>query len=284
MLIDAHQHFWSLARGDYDWLTPDLPALYRNFLPADLQPMLSDHLIDGTVAVQAAPTIAETEYLLALADINPWIMGVVGWVDFEAGNAVAQIERLARHPRLVGLRPMLQDIARHDWILDAALAAPLGAMIDAGLIFDALIRPVHLSSVDVLAARYPALTIVVDHAAKPAIGEPTRFDDWLAGITALGRHANVHCKLSGLMTEAPANADRAMLQPYVDALIASFGPRRLLWGSDWPVVLLAGDYARWLSITGDLLAGAALDHASIAAIRGGNACRIYKLTNEDDAV
>lgn len=282
MLIDAHQHFWSLARSDYDWLTPDLNVLYRDFLPADLVPMLSDNRIDGTVAVQAAATIAETEYLLSLADTNPWIRGVVGWVDFEADDAVAQIERLARHPRLVGLRPMLQDMARHDWIIDAARAAPLAAMIDAGLVFDALIRPVHLASIDTLAARFPALIIVVDHGAKPVIGDPTRFDHWHAGITALSRHANVHCKLSGLMTEAPANVDRTRLQPYLDALIASFGPRRLLWGSDWPVVLLAGDYARWLSITGDLLAGAALDHASIAAIRGGNACRIYKLTNEDD--
>lgn len=280
MIIDAHQHFWSLARGDYDWLTPDLATLYSDFLPADLAPLLSDNRIDGTVAVQAAATIAETEYLLALADANPWIRGVVGWVDFEAYDAVAQIERLARHHRLVGLRPMLQDIARNDWILDTARVAPLAAMIDAGLVFDALIRSAHLASIDTLAARYPLLTIVIDHAAKPMIGDPTRFDHWRAGIAALGRHANVHCKLSGLMTEAPPNADRAMLQPYVDALIASFGPRRLLWGSDWPVVLMAGDYARWLAITGDLLA--ALDCASIAEIRGGNACRIYKLTSEDN--
>lgn len=282
MLIDAHQHLWSLERGDYGWLTQDLTILYRDFLPADLAPLLSENSIDGTVVVQAAATIAETEYLLALADANPWIRGVVGWVDFEADDAVAQIERLARHRRLVGLRPMLQDIARDDWILDADRAAQLTAMVDTGLVFDALIRPAHLASIESLAARYPELTIVIDHAAKPMIGDPTRFDHWHAAIVSLGRHTKVHCKLSGLLTEAPPNADRSMLQPYVDALISSFGTSRLLWGSDWPVVLMAGGYARWLTITGDLLA--ALDHASIEAIRGGNACRVYKLTNEDNTL
>jgi L-fuconolactonase len=279
MIIDAHQHFWALQRGDYDWLTSDLDILYSDFLPVDLKPILSDNRIHGTVAVQAAPTIAETEYLLALADGNPWIKGVVGWVDFEADDVVTHIARLARHPRLVGLRPMLQDIARHDWILDAARVTPLAAMVDAGLVFDALIRPVHLASIDALAKRFPALTIVIDHAAKPVIGDPAHFDDWREGIAALGRHANVHCKLSGLMTEAPANVDCAMLQPYVDELIAHFGPRRLMWGSDWPVVLMAEGYARWLTITCDLLT--ALDHASITEIFGGNACRIYKLTHQD---
>lgn len=281
MRIDAHQHFWSLARGDYGWLTPDLPILYRDFLPADLAPLLKEHGIDGTIAVQAAPSIEETEYLLALAETVPWIRGVVGWIDFESNDAVEQIARLARHSKLVGLRPMLQDIARDDWILDTARAAPLAAMIDAGLAIDALIRPVHLVHIDALARRHPALTIVIDHAAKPAIGDTATFDYWRSGIAALGRHPNVHCKLSGLMTEAPARSETTTFESYVDALLVSFGPERLLWGSDWPVLLMAGSYGRWSAITDRLLS--TLDDRSIAAIRGGNACRIYKLARENRA-
>jgi L-fuconolactonase len=272
-VIDAHQHFWSLAREDYGWLTPDLAALYRDFLPADLHPLLAREGVDKTIAIQAAETVAETEFLLALADAHPWIAGVVGWIDFEAADAVERLGRLARHHRLVGIRPMLQDLRDAEWILADTRRPVLAAMAERGLVLDALIRPRHLSVIQRLAERQDALTIVVDHAAKPAIDDGASFASWRAGIGALALRGNVHCKISGLLTEAPAGATAAALQPYVDVLLEAFGPGRLLWGSDWPVLLLAGDYGHWSSMTDELLAS--LAPADIANIRGGNAARVY---------
>ncbi len=145
MIIDAHQHFWQLARGDYGWLTPELVPLYRDFMPDDLASLLSHNNIDGTILVQAAPTIAETKFLLEIADATPFVLGVVGWIDFSAPTAVKDIARLAQHPKLVGLRPMIQDIADDDWMLQADLTPAFEAMIDADLTFDALVLPRHLS-------------------------------------------------------------------------------------------------------------------------------------------
>lgn len=273
--IDAHQHFWSLARGDYDWLTPDLAPLHRDFGMADLLPLTAACAIDGTIAVQAAATLAETRFLLSLAEDEPRIRGVVGWIDLPAPDAVAQLAELAQHPRLIGIRPMLQDLPRDDWILDPDKTPAMDAIAGHGLVFDALIRPRHIPHVVTLAKRHPALSIVVDHAAKPAIGEHAGFDAWAAGIAALATLPNVACKLSGLLTEAPIGADAAMLRPYVDTLLGTFGADRLIWGSDWPVLLLASEYRDWSAMTDTLLAG--LDPMAQAAIRGGNACRIYKL-------
>ena len=271
-MIDAHQHFWRLARGDYGWLTPALAPIHRDFGPDDLAPILARHGIGRTILVQAAPTAAETGFLLAFAHATPYVAGVVGWVDFEARDAPDAVARLAADPRLVGLRPMVQDIADDDWLARPALAPVFEAMVAHGLVFDALVLPRHLPRLARVLERHPALAVVVDHGAKPRIRE-REIDSWRADMTTIATHPRAHCKLSGLVTEAPPNAGPDALLPYVDTLLGLFGADRLAWGSDWPVVNLAGGYDRWREISLAALAG--LSAAERAAVLGGTAERLY---------
>lgn len=273
MRIDAHQHFWRLNRGDYGWLTAELSPIYRDFGIDDLRPHLEAAGIEGTVLVQAAPTEAETEFLLALAaESRGLVKAVVGWVDFEASDAARRLERLARAPRLRGVRPMMQDIADTDWMLQPGLDPAFRAVVDLGLCFDALVQPRHLTNLRRLLDRYPALKLVIDHGAKPRIAGGER-QAWAADMRALARETPAWCKLSGLVTEASATWTMADIRPYADDLLECFGPARLIWGSDWPVVELGGGYERWWAATAALLGP--LDEASRERILGGNAARFY---------
>ena len=272
--IDAHQHFWRLARGDYDWLEPALVPLYRDFEPADLEPLLARAGIARTIAVQAAPTLAETRHLLALAQCTPWIAGVVGWIDFEAPRA---LDELARERKLVGLRPMLQDLADERWVLRAELRPAFEALERSGLAFDALARPQHLAALCELLERHPRLRVVIDHAAKPALREGSAWSGRARWHSDLRRLAATGCyvKLSGLLTEARPGAGADELAPCVETLFECFGPARVLWGSDWPVVLLAGDYEHWWELSLRLLRG--LSALEQERVLGGNAFDFYRL-------
>jgi len=272
MQIDSHQHFWNIARGDYHWMSPDLVPLYRDYGPDDLAPLISRHGIDRTILVQAAQTLAETEFMLDLAETAPFVAGVVGWAEFADRDAADRIAALARHPLLVGLRPMVQDIPDDDWLARADLAPAFRSLVEHGLVFDALVFPRHLSRLLVVADRHPDCAIVVDHGAKPGIRE-RRLDPWRADMAALAARPNTWCKLSGLVTEAAPDWRLEDLRPYVDHLLAVFGPERLLWGSDWPVVNLAGGYDRWRESAATLLRS--LSDADRAAVLGGNAARVY---------
>jgi len=271
MRIDAHHHVWTLARGDYAWLTPNAGPLYRDHEAAELRPLLAEARIDATILVQAAETDAETQHMLDCARRYDWIAGVVGWTDCAAPDSPARIAALAAEPKLVGLRPMLQDMAERDWILRPDVTRGVVALAETGLVFDALIRPDQIPVIAHLADRHPDLVIVIDHAAKPAIGGD--ISHWAASMRDLARRGNVHVKFSGLLTEAPAGADADILRPVADTLLAAFGAQRLLWGSDWPVLTLAADYARWL-VTSDMLLSS-LDNAAKAAVFGGNAASLY---------
>ncbi|MEO0478051.1 MAG: amidohydrolase family protein [Planctomycetota bacterium] len=279
MRIDAHQHIWSLARGDYGWLTPDLGVLYRDFNLEDLAPLLERHDIHHTVLVQAAPTVAETEFCLAAATRDSRIAGVVGWIDFGASDARPTLERLATHPKLKGIRPMIQDIEQDDWMLSESFAPVFEAMVRLDLCFDALVLPRHLPNLATLCARHPELKVVVDHGAKPRIrdhGTPQEnFSSWRRDLTVIARSTKAYCKLSGLVTEANADWGVDDLRPYFDVILAEFGPQRLLWGSDWPVVCLAGDYDRWWDATAELLKSLSTEDRD--AILGQNALRFYGL-------
>lgn len=276
MRIDAHQHYWRIGRNGHEWPGPDLPVIHRDFLPADLEPELARHGIARTVLVQSQPADADTEWLLDLAARTPSIGAVVGWADMHAPDAPARIAALARQPKLRGLRPMLQDLPP-EWILDAAAAPALAAMAEAGLVFDALIRPAHLSAIGELADRWPALAIVVDHGAKPAVAARA-LQPWAAQMRELAARPNVVCKLSGLATEAAPDWSPDDLAPYVRHLHACFGAERLLWGSDWPVLLLAGSYAGWFDAAGRLLPGITQEDRD--AIFGANAARIYRIEGD----
>lgn len=276
--IDAHQHFWKLERGDYRWLGPELAPLYRDFGPQDLAPLRARHGIDGSVAVQAADTLAETEFLLGLAERDPSVLGVVGWVDLEAPAAPDTLARLAEHPKLVGIRPMLQDLPDERWILRESVAPALRALVELDLAFDALVKPRHLPHLVTLVERHPDLRIVVDHGAKPDIAagpEWSGFSAWVSHLRTLGRQPLLHCKLSGLPTEARVDWHSKDLRPHVDALLGAFGPERMMWGSDWPVVELGGGYDRWTSVSQALV-----DHLNPAeqlALFGATAAGFYGL-------
>lgn len=272
--IDAHQHFWKLSRGDYGWLTPALAAIHRDFLPHDLLPLLKANGVEGTIAVQAAPSDAETDFLLALADSHPFIEGVVGWADFAARGAPERIAALARHPRLKGLRPMIQDLPDDAWMLRPDLAPAFRALIECGLVFDALVRERHLPALLALTERYPQMTVVIDHCAKPRIGAGA-FNGWAQAMRELSRGERVFCKLSGLVTEAGDGFSEATLRPYAELVLDAFGPERLIWGSDWPVCTLAAPYERWCRLTEALLAGC--PPSDRGRILGGNAAGIYAL-------
>lgn len=271
-MIDSHQHFWRIDRGDYGWLTPALAPIYRDFGPHDLAPILARHGIAQTILVQAAPTLDETRYLLQVARATPFVAGVVGWVDFDAADAADTIASIAVDPLLVGLRPMVHDIDDEDWLARRSLGPAFEAMVAHGLVFDALVRPQHLTPLVKVLERHPALPVVVDHAAKPRIGAGAN-DGWLRDLAAVAAHPQSACKLSGLLTEAPPGCAANTLRPYVDTLLALFGPGRLLWGSDWPVVELAGGYDRWWWLTHELLSP--LDAEARERILGANAARVY---------
>ena len=278
MRVDSHHHFWKIARGDYAWLTQkDFPALYRDFLATDLEPHLKACGIDKTILVQGAETIAETQFLLDIAHATPFVAGVVGWADFAARDAPDQIARLAQDKKLKSLRPMLQGLPQDDWILRPELADGLKALTQNGLRFDVLIFPRHLPVAAKFFARYPDLPCVIDHGAKPNIAHG-EIEPWKSQMRAIARDFPVFCKLSGLATEAAPGWTAATLKPYVEALIEIFGPGRLMWGSDWPVLNVAGDYPGWHAIAQELTAQLPLSDRD--EIFGGTAARFYGIAED----
>jgi L-fuconolactonase len=271
--IDAHQHFWNPARGDYGWLRAGLPT-YRTYGPADLAPHLRNCGFDGTVLVQAAPTLHETEYLLGIADATPFVCGVIGWIEFEAPESRNHMERLAKHPKLKGYRPMIQDLPDDDWMLQGKVRWAFEALHELGLVFDALVFPRHLENLLRLLQRHPSLVIVIDHGAKPNI-RVGRFRDWAVMMKRIAAETMAFCKLSGLATEARTDWTVEDLRPYVDHLLETFGPCRLIFGSDWPVATLVAHYEGWVAAVETLTSG--LSAAERAAIFGGTAVRVYRL-------
>lgn len=281
MRVDAHQHFWRPARGDYRWLRAGVPALApicRDIEPAELAPLLARHGVVKTVLVQAADSTAETDFLLDVARAHGFVAGVVGWVGLAREDAADTLARWAAEPLFKGVRPMLQDLPAADWIATAPHDAAVQALLAHGLRFDALVQPWHLEHLLRFVQRWPQLPVVVDHAAKPqlAAGWAAGWADaWRRGISALAALPNVCCKVSGLLTEAAPHAGLAQLRPVWDTLLESFGPQRLIWGSDWPVLNLAADYGRWVSLSERLIGE--LSPAEQRAVWHDNAVRFYAL-------
>ena len=240
---DAHQHFWRLDRGDYGWLCAgDLTtqALYRDYVPADLAPLMQAHGVTQTVLIQAADSEAETDYMLALADQHAWIGGVVGWVALSRPASSASLRRWAANGKFKGVRPMLQDLPQTDWIAQQPHADVVDTLTCLGLRMDALVRPQHLPALLTFVRRHPSLPIVIDHAAKPLLNATNlvSIHGWRRDMAALAAHRQVYCKFSGLMGAAPEQLRAVWLD-----LLRWFGPRRLMWGSDWPVLTLDVSYA-----------------------------------------
>ena len=270
--IDTHMHVWRLARGDYDWMTPDLGAIYRDFQIDDAWPAARTAGVSSVILVQAAATTAETDYLLSLADGDARVAGVVGWVDFEAADAGAEIARRAADPRMLGLRPMIADLPDPEWILRPAFSPLLQAMADHGLVFDGHARADLIPVMTRLADRHPALQIVLNHGGKPQIASGN-LAAWRDDLAALAQRPNVACKLSGLLTEAGNRTSDEALGDIAAHMRGCFGPDRIMWGSDWPVLNLAGDYAGWAAQSARLINRFFPDHQR--AVWAGNARRIY---------
>lgn len=277
-VIDAHQHFWSLATPGHEWPTPAEAAIHRDFGPSDLRAAAAERVpLASSVLVQSQPTDTDTDWMLALAAATPDIAAVVGWVDLASPDAPARIARLGAAPKLRSLRPMLQSIKDTDWLLRGELTPAIQAMVDHRLRLDALIQPRHLPMLARFAERWPALPIVIDHAAKPYAAQ-RELDPWRTDIAALA-DMGLWCKLSGLRTEQAAGQPAEALRPYVDHLLACFGDR-LMWGSDWPVLCLSGDsYCDWYE---DALRLTGLSGERQARLFAGAATQFYAL-GEDDA-
>jgi L-fuconolactonase len=272
MKIDAHQHFWSPARGDYGWMNgAGLEHLRKPFLPMDLAPHMAALGIERSVVVQAAPTVHETEYMLGLADATRSVAKVVGWVDFENRDDLRHLERLAKHPKFSGVRPMIQDLPDVNWMHRAEVQWGFDAIIDLDLTFDALGFPLHIEGFQRLFDRYPTMRTVIDHCLKPRIRDGA-FDLWAEGLAKIAATTPVFCKLSGLPTEAATGWTAETLKPYAQHIIAKFGASRVMWGSDWPVVELNGSYSSWYQATRELVDGADREW-----IFGGTAAAFYRI-------
>lgn len=279
MKIDSHQHFWQPARGDYDWIPKDNPVLSRAYRPSDLAPSLQRHGINGTVVVQAAATVYETEYMLGLADATPSIKGVVGWIDFEDPTHLAQLTRLSQHPKFLGVRPMIQDIPDVDWMLREDVQWAYRAIIDLDLTFDALGFPQHLINFAKLMSRYPEMRVVYDHCMKPQIRDQRTGKDalseWSDGMSRLAEETTGCCKFSGLVTEADEGWTIEDLRPFAEHVLSAFGASRVMWGSDWPVCRLQAEYGDWHDAAQMLTDDLSEDER--ADIFGGTAARFYRL-------
>ncbi|MEP7183312.1 MAG: amidohydrolase family protein [Betaproteobacteria bacterium] len=272
--VDAHHYVWQRARGDYGWLTPDLGPIFRDFALDDLKPQLVAARVGATVIVQAAPTVAETEFLLGVArGSGGMVRGVVGWADLAAPDAIRTLARLARDPLLKSIRPM-PGLADPAWLARPDVGRALDALPRLGLRVDVMVTTRELPKLLDLLARNPELSVVIDHGAKPDIVGGA-WEPWASLIADVAGHPRVRCKLSGLASEAGPDWTIDALSRYVDHLLACFGPQRLMWGSDWPIVERAGGYRRWLAASVALLAP--LAEADRAAVFGGTARKFYGL-------
>ncbi len=275
MRIDAHHHFWQLDRFRYPWMTPDLEPLLRDYGPADLQPLLAAHHVDRSVLVQTISSLDETRWFLQLSERHEFIAGVVGWVDLTDPALDQMLDELAPHPKFVGVRHQVHDEPDDRWLLRDDVLRGLAQLAARSIPYDLLLRPRHIPAAIEVALALPELSLVVDHIAKPAIAH-RGWDDWAKPFAKLAKHPNVTCKLSGMITEADWQQwQPGDLRPYVDHALSCFGAERLMFGSDWPVCLLAGGYGRVVAALEENLAG--LSDAERADVFGGTAVRVYGL-------
>lgn len=273
--IDAHHHLWNYTREDYGWMGVGMEAIRRDFGPEDLKKVLNEGGIDGAVAVQARQSLVETEWLLKLAEANSFMRGVVGWVPLVDAKVERDLAKYAGHKKLKGIRHVLHDEADDFYMLRADFNAGITKLKQHGLVYDILIFEKHLLQTLKFVDMHPNQVFIVDHAAKPRIKDHI-VTPWKENMAQLAKRTNVYCKISGMVTEADwKNWQEADLRPYIETVLESFGPKRCMFGSDWPVMLAATDYKRWVNVVQWVIAG--LSKAEQERVLGGTAVEAYKL-------
>jgi len=274
-LIDAHQHFWQVGRFDYPWMTSDLGVLYRDYLPDDLSPILKQNSIDKTILVQASNSVAESRWLLDLAESNSFIAGVVGWVDLMSPDIDAQLDELSAHAKFKGVRHLVESEPNDDWLIQPAVLSGLQKLSVRGLTYDLLVHTRHLKYVPVVAETCPSLKLAIDHLAKPPIAS-NGIEEWSHAFAPVARFPNIHCKLSGLVTETNWNSWHVdHLRPFVDCALEFFSADRMMFGSDYPVCLPAATYDRVLDSFQEVLKE--LSDTDREKIFSTNAAKFYRL-------
>ena len=275
MVIDSHQHFWIYEAEKHAWLDNDMKVIRKNFLPEDLKLVYQNNGIDGCVAVQADQTLAETDFLLDLAEKNDFIKGVVGWVDLRAANIDDTLKQYSKFPKLKGFRHVVQGEADHNFMLRPDFLNGIAALEKYNFTYDVLIFPHQLGAALELVRRFPNQKFVIDHIAKPYLKDGF-YDGWAALMKAIGEHKNVYCKLSGMTTEADYNNwTPEQIEPYMQVVLDAFGAERILFGSDWPVCLVAGNYTKTKELVTNFIAKFSSEEQT--AIMGGNAMQFYNL-------
>ena len=281
MLIDAHHHLWRYNDRDYVWMSGEMAALRRDFVMPDLERVTRESGVDGTIAVQARQTLEETLWLLELAAHHPLLLGVVGWIALAAPDVAGYLDRLAGNAKLKGVRHVLHDEPDDLYMLREDFNRGVSLLQVRGLVYDILIFERHLPQTLTFVDRHPQQIFVVDHIAKPRIREGM-IASWKKNLTELAKRENVYCKISGMATEAEWKSwSPEQLRPYFDVVLAAFGPERLMFGSDWPVLTLAGSYRRWVETFRGFIAELSGDEQS--EICSGTATRAYRLTSPASA-
>ena len=274
MRIDAHQHFWIYNQREYDWIDETMASIRRDFLPADLRPELEDAGFAGSVVVQVRQTLEETRWLLELAEDNPFILGVVGWVDLRSPRLYQDLQSFAGKSKLVGIRHIVQS-EPDDFLLDADFLRGISVLQEFDLAYDLLIYTKHLPLAAEFVKRFPRQRFVLDHLAKPPIRSGT-IDLWARGMRELASFPNLHAKVSGLVTEADWRGWKPEdLRPYLDVAFESFGAKRLMIGSDWPVCTVAASYGQVVNLVKDYMSSYTAEDRE--AVFGGNAANFWRL-------
>jgi len=273
-IIDTHQHFWKYDPVNYSWINDEMQVIRKDFLPHDLALVVNEHKLQGTIAVQADQTEAETDWLLELAAKNDFIQGVVGWVDLRSSNIEERLQHYTQFKKLKGFRHVLQG-EEPAFMLQKDFFNGISKLQQFNFTYDILIFPKHLAAALDLVRQFPAQKFVIDHVAKPHIKDG-KIDEWKAGMQALSQQQNVYCKISGMVTEGDwKNWTAGQLQPYIDAVVECFGIDRIMYGSDWPVCLVASSYTRWLQTVKDYFSSSSAEDQE--KVFSSNAIKFYNL-------
>lgn len=275
MVIDSHQHFWKYEPVKHDWIDDNMSVIRRDFSPSDLAKVYQENSIDGCVAVQADQTLEETDFLIDLASNNNFIKGIVGWVDLRSENIENVLEKYSTNKIVKGFRHVVQGEADHNFLLRPNFSRGISLLEKYNFTYDILVFPHQLGAVLEFVKKFPNQKFVIDHIAKPYIKDGY-FDGWATMMTAIGKHENVSCKMSGMVTEAEYNTwTPEQIHPYMNTALEAFGSKRILFGSDWPVCLVAGNYTKIKKLTTNFISQ--LSQIEQDSIMGNNAIEFYNL-------